>query len=539
MSELNERVDAIFSRWDRPDSPGVALAVIWDGETIYSRGYGMADLERGAPLSSRSVFDIASTTKQFTAMAILLLAREGKMSLDADIHTFFPELRNYGRPITIRHLAHHTSGLRDYCDLMDMAGMSWEYDYYDEEVLALLFRQRALNFSPGEQQLYSNSGYLLLGEIVRRVSGQSLGAFAQERILAPLGMMSSRFYDDYTAVIPNRAIGYAPRPGGGYALAVPKIDVVGDGGLLTSVEDLARWDANFYDNRLGGGAELLEQMQTVGRLNDGEALTYAWGLGIASHRGLSTVSHGGAWAGYRAELLRFPTQRFSVICLANLAGVDCTELAHRVADLYLAELLEPLPAGEPTAAPAASLSETELAAHVGVYRSGETGQVFPVRVEDGTLLIHHPAGIDLPLVPLGPGRFRTREDSPVTFDVVFTGAAPDRQFEISSEAGTTLFPEVEFVPPSPALLAEAAGEYASVELGVTYRFTVRDGALWLRVGYAPAERLEYQGDESWSIHGATALFRRGRGGPIRGMELRSGRANGIYFRRLPTASRFG
>ncbi len=531
MSEISQKVDQLFARWDRVDSPGAALAVVRDGEIIYSRGYGMADLERSVPLSSRSVFDIASTSKQFTAMAVLLLAYEGRLSLDDDVRKFLPEMRDYGSPITICHLAHHTSGLRDYTELMARAGMGWDNHYEDDEILALLFRQKALNFRPGQEHLYSNSGYLLLGEIVRRVSGQTLGQFTRERILEPMGMTASRLYDDYTAVVPNRAIGYEPRPGGGYSLCVAHIDVVGDGGLLTSVEDLARWDRNFYDNRLGGGAELLAQMQTAGRLNNGEALTYAWGLEINSYRGLPVVSHAGAWAGYRAELLRFPQQRFSVICLANLVDVDCSRLAYQVADLYLAELLEPLSTSEAGTAATVVLSAAELETYVGAYRGVRSGQLFRARVQDGVLVIRHPAGIDMPLLPLGQGRFRAREDSPLAFTAVFAGAAPRRQCEIYAEKEPVLFVEVELVPPSAALLAEVAGEYGSRELGATYRLFTRDGGLWLQVGYAPAERLEPAGEEAWFIWRGTLCLRRDRAGQVRGIDLRGSRAKGIYLRR--------
>lgn len=334
---LTTKVDELFSEWNKPDSPGFALAIVKDSEIVYKRGYGTADLEHNIPISSISVFDIASTSKQFTAMCIALLARQGELSLDDEVQTYISEMPWYEYPITVRHLIHHTSGLRDYLYLMESAGMRFENDYPDDEIIDLIACQKELNFKPGEKYSYSDSGYLLLGEIVKRVSGKSLAAFAYENIFRPLGMRATHFHDDFTRIVKDRAIGYSPKDEGGFRIEMSILDVVGDGGVFTTVEDLCLWDRNFYQNRLGGyGQDLIKEITTPGTLNSDESLDYAFGLVLGQYRGLQTVSHGGSWMGYRSEMLRFPQQRFSAICLSNLGNANPEELARKVADLYLA-----------------------------------------------------------------------------------------------------------------------------------------------------------------------------------------------------------
>lgn len=337
------RIDAIFREYDTTRSPGCALGVVHHGKLVFGRGYGMADLEHGVPLSTRSVFDLASTSKQFAAAVVGLLAQDGQLSLEDDVRAHLPELRDYGTPVRIRHLIHHTSGYRDYLELQDLAGLR-DADWYDDaEVVELLARQRELNFPPNTEHLYSNSGYFLLSQLVLRSTGKSLRQVAHERLFEPLGMASTHFHDDFNEIVPARATGYAPRPGGGFALSQTTLNMVGDGTLYTTVEDLARWDQNFYEPRLGGGAgkELLDLLLRPGVLESGEELDYAGGLYVWRYRGLPAVSHAGAFVGFRSEMLRFPEQRLTVICLCNLSSARPTRLAQAVAELYLADQMGP------------------------------------------------------------------------------------------------------------------------------------------------------------------------------------------------------
>src|SRR5215831_16632834 len=272
--DVTARVDALFAKLNRPDSPGCALAVIKDGRVIYERGYGMANLEYNIPISPTSVFYAGSVSKQFAAMSIALLARQGKLNLDDNIHKYLPELPDYKPPITIRHLIHHTSGLRDGWELIGLAGRRTDDPYDMADILELTKRQQELNFTPGTRHLYSNSGYWMLGLIVERASGQTLAQYAEDNIFKPLGMSHSRFNDDHTTILKNRAVGYAPRREGGFRLDIVNNDLVGAGGLWTTVEDLSLWDQNFYSGKVGGPS-LIKELLTPGTLNSGERLNYA------------------------------------------------------------------------------------------------------------------------------------------------------------------------------------------------------------------------------------------------------------------------
>jgi CubicO group peptidase (beta-lactamase class C family) len=411
---ITDQVDAIFAEWDNPNSAGCALGVIQDGEFVYRRGYGMANIEHSILLSSKSVFYIASTSKQFMAASIIMLAERGRLSLDDDVRKHVPELPDYGNTITIRHMLHHTSGLRDYLELWPLAGEYYEDVHTADEILELIVRQKGLNFEPGDEYSCSNSGYFLLSVIVERVSGQSLREFAHENIFEPLGMGNAHFHTDRNHIVPHRAIGHFQREDGSMAMYMSNFEQVGSGGLYTNVDALLLWDRNFYDDVLSDGT-LMEELHRRGVLNDGDTLSHAAGLMIGEHRGLRTVSHAGSFLNYKTELLRFPNQRFSVVCLCNLGHLVPARLARQVADVYLADLLaeepeqEELPEPEAAAEPL-SLDASLLAEYAGQYYSEELGVVYRFRVTGSALYL---IGRNLPAGPLEA----TAEDSFVTGNV--------------------------------------------------------------------------------------------------------------------------
>ena len=445
-SSAHPRVDAIFAQWNRTDSPGCAVGVYRGGVVDYARGYGMANLELGVALSPQSIFDIGSTSKQFTAMSIMLLARDGKLSLDDDIRKYIPELPNYGKTITIRHILTHTSGIRDYLTLWGLAGVDDADLTNDDDALALIARQRELNFAPGSQWLYSNSGFFLASVIVKRVSGKTLARFAAERIFTPLGMTHTRFNDDHMSIIPNRATGYAPRDSGGWATAMSNFEQTGDGAVQTSIEDMQRWDENFYTGTVGG-AEALASMQKPAVLNDGKQQTYALGLMVDRHRGLRVVSHGGSWAGYRAELLRFPDQHLSVACLCNLARTNPSQLARRVAEVYLGDKMTPASeagvAGAGRRPPGAAAngwtpSARDLARYAGRYESPELETSYTFSVENGTLMLHRRRSAPVALTPFSSDTFTAegisyrfvRDKGKITGFLVDAGRTKNLRFEV-------------------------------------------------------------------------------------------------------------
>ena len=414
VQALHQQVDELFVEWDRPDSPGAVVGVFQAGEVVYAQGYGVANLDHGVPLTPRSVLRIGSISKQFVVMGIALLAQEQRLSLDDDIRTHLPEMPTYGKPITIRHLLHHTSGIREYLLLVGLIGQAegGVYGYTSRDLLGLLSRQAALNFEPGERFSYSNSGYFLLAQIIEWVSGMKTSAFAKERIFDPLGMSSTRFYDDPRAIVPDLAYGYSRGDDGDYELDILRSDVIGDLGVVTTVEDFFRWDANFYDNKLGdGGPGLIETMQRRGRTADGDDLSYASGLEWDSYRGLTTVGHSGSAVGYVADFVQFPEERFSVVVMSNFSGFRPGRLAQRIADLYLADRLGEEPPGDSASRPdseeppRATLSALQLEQFAGHFYSEELDFVYSLDVHSGDLELEV-RGQKTRLIPESADRFR-------------------------------------------------------------------------------------------------------------------------------------
>lgn len=480
---LARKVDELFALLDKPDSPGCALAIVKDGRILYKRGYGMANLEHGVPISASTVMDTASISKQFTAMCVLLLAEQGKLTLDDDIRKYLPEMPRYENVITIRHLIHHTSGIREYVALMKLAGMRDDDYYTDGELLDMLARQKNLNFKPGDQFSYSNSGYFLLGQIVKRASGMTLREYADRNIFKPLGMNNTRFYDDHTELIKNRATGYAKKPKG-FQTSVSTLDMVGDGNLFTTVEDLSLWDQNFYRNRLGNGGEaLVRQALNTMTLNNGQKNDYAFGLIVGQYRGLKTVEHSGSFVGYRSHMLRFPDQRFSVICECNLASAEPFDLTRRAGDIYLADQFKqeaPKEVAPPPALKFIELPEAELKDKARAYINPANGVILKLYMKDGKLTADG-RGVTLQFFPVSPTEFHA-VDSPGDMTLKFEKQGNDKHTRLLIYEGNRpqVFEEAHLVAPTAEQLSVYAGDYYSPELGVTYKIALEDGKLHLR-----------------------------------------------------------
>jgi len=388
-----KKVDEVFSDVAKPGSPGCALAVARGGKIIYEKGYGLANIEEGVAITPKAVFDIGSTSKQFTAASILLLEQQGKLSVNDDIHKYIPELPDYGHKITLLNLLNHTSGLRDYLALFELAGVNIDSVTTDEDALGVIIRQKNLNFEPGREWLYSNTGFFLLSVVVKRVSGQSLPEFAATNIFKPLGMSETLYRDQHSSLVPGRALAYDPKEhGDGFTIDVSYFEQTGDGAVHTSVGDLLKWDENFYTAKVGGTNFLLE-LQERGKLNDGKVLEYAKGLFVHDYRGLRSVEHGGSWGGYRAQLLRFPEQHFSVACLCNLANANPERRALKVADILLAsEMKGPIPAADEEEhkrkkRETIAVTRDQLSSYAGEYSSEELFVTYVLDVANGKLTV--------------------------------------------------------------------------------------------------------------------------------------------------------
>ena len=535
------RVDALFARWTGPRTPGCAVAVMRGGELLLARGYGAANLEYDVPITPSTVFHVASVSKQFTALALGLLVADGEVSWDDDVRRYVPELPDFGAPITLRHLAHHTSGLRDQWAMLQMAGWRWGGDVIRQaDVLDLLSRQTALNFAPGADYVYSNSGYTLLAVVVERVSGQTLRAFTSARLFRPLGMTRTVFRDDHTMLVRDRAYAYARDGFGRYRLSIPDFAIVGATSLFTTVEDLARWNRNFTSGEVGGH-DVLRQLQAHGTLDDGARLSYAFGLAHGTHRGRPTIGHGGTDAGYRSEFLRFPDQDLAVAVLCNTDMAGPGRLARGIADVFLPpppSVTVPVREGgrpsapRPARAPASAGGETggppaDPAGLAGYYR--RPGNDVPLRViargDDLSLLA---GGVEQRLRPAGGSRFRLGG----TTDVTFTRGGGDRPATLRvGGPPRPVYSRAAPVRPAAEALAAYAGSYYSDDLAVEYTFRVEGGRLVLwnrklgRIPLAPTFADGFYG-RAWYF-----TFRRDDAGAVSGFTVSTSRAWNIAFRR--------
>ena len=545
--DTQKRVDAVFADLGQRTSPGCALAVVNGGEIAYQHGYGMANLENNTPITPDSVFYIASDSKQFTAFSIALLVEEGKLSLDDRISKYFPELPEsvYGE-ITVDQLIHHTSGIREFWTLWELRGERVEGPLLQSAFLDMMARQKALNFKPGDEFMYSNSNYVFLGMLVSRVSGKPLAEFTAERIFRPLHMDHTAFRPDHTVIVKDRATGYAFRDGQ-YKIDFTSIEPTGDGGLMTTVGDLYQWDQNFYHNRLGKGSqELIKLVETPGVTNGGKKLIYAFGLGVIEYKGLRAVSHNGSYAGYKSYMVRLPQQKFSVICLCNSDGPNIAPwvLGKKVIDIYLADQLkaEPAkaePAGANSNAPgddkAISLSEQELARHKGTFRE-EDGTIWKLSVRDGKL-VAEVQGTMFSLVPLSPSHFKA-VGAPQSVDLYFPGDQSSKSGSVELQVGqqprSTL---------SPIAVAEVTdfsvytGEYYSKELDLLYKIYVADGKAYVKYSANNPEMLDPLSPNDFKMRDNSIRFDRDPSGKIIGFRVDGDGAKNLEFTKVFDLSR--
>ena len=539
-----EALEAIFSSWDREDSPGCAAGALSRGEFVFRGAWGMAHLEHAIPLTPDSVFRMASVSKQFTVAAVLRAEDLGLVSLEDPIRLHFPDLPAWAEPVRVCHLFHHTSGIRDYLVVMALAGMGDDAYYTDADVLGALRRLERLNFEPGTEYLYSNSGYWLLGRLVYRVSGRSLRDFADEHLFRPLGMEKSFFFDDYREIVPGRAAGYRPRAdrAGEFELDQTTLEMVGDGGLYTSVDELGRWEQMFLDPA-ALGPDFVTRLTTPGRFRDGSRQDYAGGLALGSHRGLATVAHGGSFVGYRTHMLRFPQHDLAVFVLCNAANAAPAGLAMQVAEQFLGAWMEEV--GEAvSAAPAAGRSTIEpmrlweaASASTAAIRTADPtkgeeesglffergGRALPLITEEGALWAMD-GSVRLAITP-EPGGIRVRRSGQRDFHYL----------------------RVNDYEPAPGEMVPLTGTFFCRELGVSYevRPVLRpDGSLGLALASTDEEFpldavfLDTEAGAPAPVYrwsrGTIRFLPDPTGGPARGFVLSAGRARGFAFsRRLP------
>jgi len=530
------RVDPLFARWNRPDSPGCGVGVSRNGVVIYERSYGMASLERHVPITSSTVFPLASITKAFTAMSILLAAERGLLSLDDDVSKYIPDWSNREHRVTIRHVLTHTSGLRDAYLLQGWAPNNGNST---DAFVRILSRQRGLNSVPGAEYQYNNGGYLLLGKILERATGQTLGAFADANIFKPLGMTGAYFNGDLVRTAPDHASGYSPQANG-WRLLPEGSGYAGNAGMMSGVRDLLLWANNFANPRVCTPA-LLANMQTATVLTGGQTTQSGMGFGIDSYRGARTVRTSGGDLGIATELVLYPDQKLAIAVLCNMdsivmggfATVNVTDLTNGVADVFFDDVLESRPGPAPSASapppPPVSLSADELASKTGLYRLGtDENRIVSMSVRDGRLTAWDFWGDNYAMLmtPIGPNRFL---GPGITLEFSPAEAGRPRAWHAIDSGGRRLMdlPLVKFDIPDEDLRS-FAGEYRSEELNVTYSVAVRDSSLVVQSSTLhPVSKDAFVGDYVGIVR-----FLRDTRGAVAGFTLNRSGARGVRFEKV-------
>lgn len=514
----SQQVDQLFAAYEKAGSPGCSLGVIRDGKFVHRKSYGAASLELGVPLTPQSVFYMASVSKQFTAASVVLAAEQGYLSLDDDVRHYVPELPDYGHRITLRQMLHQTSGLRDFLSLVYLSGRNISDLSSPEAILKLIARQKRLNNVPGDEFVYSNSNYFLLGVVIQRATKMSLAEFAARNILRPLGMTHTLYYDDNTLVVPGRVAAYDPAKDGKFAVDwSTTYDIVGGGGMMSTVDDLLLWDNNFYANKLGKGG-LVKELETRGVLNNGKQTNYAMGLWMGTYRGQPVAEHSGGTFGYRTELLRFPEQHFTVITLCNLASADVEGLSRKVAGVYLSDELQP------DADAAALASYPDPTPFSGTYLDSRNHVIYDFMIKDGKLMAWGAV-----LRRTGASEFRDLVGNPITFEK--KNGVMTARLDLEGE---TYFDgkKVSDIHLIPAELSVVTGRYKSEELDATYVVGVEQGDLTLTIRDQPPIKLKAIAPREFEAGNLGAIvFHEDAKHHVTGLTLFSQAARGIAFTR--------
>jgi len=461
-----DQIDRIFESFDPRITPGCALGVMKDGKLIYAQGYGCANLDHKIPIAPDTIFPVASMSKQFTAFALALLIARGQLSLDDDIRSILPEVPDFGERISLRHLVHHTSGLRGDLMLLLSAGWRLEDVIKNEDVFYLIQHQQELNFPPGEKFSYCGSGYLLLALAIERITGLSLHQFCSCEIFESLNMTNTRFMEDPLELIPGRADAYYPAGSDHYRKAVLTSSLTGGTGLFTTVKDLTKWDWNFISGRVGG-REVLDMILQRGKLSDGSSIPYAFGLIWDSHKGHEVLVHGGDGAGVHSYMIRFPGEDFTVAVLGNCRSINARKMARSVADLYVEDRSNSTKSVLPVP-DTIELSPKKIEDKTGRYFNPQSLAFIDLESSDGFLSLWGNR-----LLPVSETRFLFASSPEASVEFLSAGDAQAEQVLVDTGMGAVCYERSEPVLDARVNLEDYCGAYFSEELNVTWHVVLK------------------------------------------------------------------
>jgi len=529
-----DKIDSFF-RQSGNSTPGYAIGIVRNDSLLYAKGYGMANLEYGIPITPETIFHMASISKQFTAYSIVLLARQGKLNLDDDIHKYlawFPDLKE---KITIRNLLNHTSGVRDQWQLLAISGTRLDDVITQEHIVKILAKQQALNFKPGDEYNYSNSGFTLLAEIVRSVTGKTLRQFTDSVIFKPLGMNNTHFHDDYTEIVPNRSYSYEGAGPNHYVNAVLSYSNDGATSLFTNIDDMSKWIMNFYGHTVGDQKDI-GQLTQKGKLNSGKELDYALGIVVDSFNNQKRYQHGGADAGYRTFISVFPDLKMGFIVFSNLDDANPGRKADQIASLFIKDP-SPKKAGKPSYKDStlAILADTAaLKGFTGDYISDD-GAHFGFRIQDKKLLWITPNGTPILMIRAGKDSFAVFSSPDVKFVFSVTGAKETVTDEYWPPDNHRHLLKYDTVVKPDNLLAAYTGTYYCPELDCNYRIVLKDHHLLLTNAKYNDTPLSVHGDNQltddfWWMNNIKVI--RDGNNKITGFEVNSGRAEHVWFKKM-------
>ncbi len=529
-----EAVDNLFKKWDHPDSPGAVVGVIQNGKMLYSKGYGAANLEHNIPNTSKTAFGIASNSKQFTAACIVLLSQQGKLDLNQSLYSLYPDFPEYAKSISITNLLHHTSGMRDYPQIAYLSGLRPNDYFNDDDIMTWVKGQKELNFPTGEEYSYCNSGYWLLGQIVKKVSGLSLGNFAKKELFEPLGMSNTQFFDDNSMIIKEKASGYRPSRSGAFFALLSTQENVGDGGIYTTVEDIKKWDDEFYNQKILN-ASSWKIMTTQGVLNNGETLTYANGLEIKKHKGLKTIDHGGREPGFWSNIIRFPEQQFTVIVFTNREDANATPLAYRIADIFLKDKLvdEVKRKENKRNIKTIKLSNKTLKKFEATYWNAEKKSSRKIFLKNDTLMFVRGPGSIHPLVPIAKNEFKVL-GTPPFIKAFVTFVKTGRNYQLKTTINGAKSTPFEVYTPKVYTAKDFEsflGRYYSDEIDASYEFKMERGKIRLYINGRKTVLLRQIRDELFTSPMCDFQFKKSNQ-KIDGVMISTSRVKNLRFKRV-------
>ncbi|WP_428666094.1 serine hydrolase domain-containing protein [Runella sp.] len=519
------KIDAVFKRYDLPNRPGCAVGIIRNDSLIFKKGYGMANLEYDIPITPASVFDIASVSKQFAGFAVSALVQEGKIALDDDIRRYLPDVPDFGKKITVRHLLHHTGGIRDWPQTLHAAGWRWDEAFSFQDIMRMVKYQKDLDFEPGLRYSYSNTGYNLLAAIVEKVSGQSFRQWTDSNIFKPLGMHSSHFMEDYTEVVKNLAYSYYPSSNG-FKKSLSALTAYGSSSLFTSVEDLSKWVIHF-NKEIAAGNPVYLRMLEEGVLNNGDKVHYGYGLANGTDKGLKTISHDGGWASYRTTIINYPTEHLSLIILGNAGDFDLTRSINDVTRLLLkypikTEDKKPISIKDQ---PTVKVNAALLQKYTGVYQLGP-GWAVTITLENGQLMTQANGEAKFPM--------ETKSDSTCWINAY--GASMTFVKDSKGDVNLLKYKNIQAKrinprQPDSKQLSLYDGTYYSEELGAEYVIKNSNGQLMMQHFRLGEFKLETDptGEDQFSGNIGSIRFFKDKQANVTGFNLSGGRIKNIRF----------